>query len=428
MRSVLRNPRKGNDRDNYNSPVYGNRRIQTGVPRLDYILQGGFFEGGVYGVVGANGSGKTIFGNQVCFNHIAQTQGRCLYLTLLAESHARMVTHLRTLSFFKQSYIPEYLTYLSGYSILEKEGHPGLLSFINASVRQRRISLLVIDALENAMTYGTVQTFKRFIHDLQASMGLFRCTTLLLSAPRTADLQNNPESPLLEGVIGLTYNFLGPRAVRELTVYKFRGTDYFLGRHEVEITQDGISVHPRTEIQFSQPGPGLEKENRISMQFGIPKLDTMAHNGILSGSVTSLLGTAGTGKTMLGLAFLNEGARQGQKGTYFGFYEPPYRILRRAIGLDSSLNEYISRGLIEIVWQPPLEHFLDSLAERLLERISGAKTSKRRLFIDGIEGFQQATAYPERLPRFLAAFINQLRLLDVTTLISAELPLFQIGN
>ena len=45
--------------------------------------------------------------------------------------------------------------------------------------------------------------------------------------------------------------------------------------------------------------------------------------------------------------------------------------------------------------------------------------------VDGIEGFRAASVYPDRMPRFLSAFCNQLRTYDVTALISEELGLFQ---
>ena len=86
----------------------------------------------------------------------------------------------------------------------------------------------------------------------------------------------------------------------------------------------------------------------------------------------------------------------------------------------------MDRGDIEIIWQPPLEHYLDSLAEQLLEKIKADKNSeRRRLFIDGIEGFRAANPYPERMGRFLSAFLNQLRTYDVTAIITEELGIFQ---
>ncbi len=63
-------------------------RITTGVPGLDFVTAGGFFETGVYIVQGAAGSGKTILANQICF-HQAQLQRRAIYYTL--DPSSRMI-------------------------------------------------------------------------------------------------------------------------------------------------------------------------------------------------------------------------------------------------------------------------------------------------------------------------------------------------
>ena len=82
-------------------PPGGLERIESGIPRLDYILKGGFLKGGTYSVIGPPGSGKTILGNQFCFNHVATSDGRCVYMSLLVESYAKMLRHMASLEFFR---------------------------------------------------------------------------------------------------------------------------------------------------------------------------------------------------------------------------------------------------------------------------------------------------------------------------------------
>src|SRR3954451_18142017 len=88
----------------------GPGRVESGIPRLAYILKGGLLQGGTYTVVGPPGSGKTILGNQFCFHHV-ERGGRCVYMPLLVESHAKMLRHLGSLRFFKPEHIPERIYY-----------------------------------------------------------------------------------------------------------------------------------------------------------------------------------------------------------------------------------------------------------------------------------------------------------------------------
>jgi circadian clock protein KaiC len=398
-------------------------RVQSGIPRLDYILKGGFKSGGIYALMGPPGSGKTILANQLCFNHVARADGQCVYMTLLIESHAKMLRHLEALSFFRLEAIPDKLYYISGYKVVRDDGFGGLLELIRGTLRERRATVFVIDGMESAEQFApNPQTYGEFVHSLQALASLLGCTTLLISNVRE---RTHAENALVDGVVELSDHLVGPRAVRELTVHKFRGSDYLRGRHEVEITSDGLAIHPRTEIQFSHPAPSA-REPRLRMAFGMPRFDEMLGGGLLSGSTMALVGSPGTGKTLLGLSFLVEGARQGQRGTYFGFYEPPPRLMEKAEEVGIPLRRYVEEGLIQLEWQPPLEHLMDALAEQLLERARAEqKRERRRLFIDGAEGFRAAAVYADRIPRFLSALTNQLRSLDITTVITDELELFQ---
>jgi circadian clock protein KaiC len=398
-------------------------RVQSGIPRLDYILRGGFFPGGTYTVMGPPGSGKTILGNQFCYNHAARSGGKCVYLTLLVESYDKMLRHMESLDFYKPEYVGERIVYVSGYPALRKDGADGLLALIRGLLTEHKPALLVIDGMESMREFaGGEQRVKEFVHELQASTALVNCTTLLMTFKDPSYAYT--ENAVVDGIVELSDTLVGPRAVRELTVHKFRGSDYLRGRHEVEITSHGIVIHPRTEIQFDKP-PEQATEKRVRMAFGVKEFDAMLAGGLPSGSATALLGAPGAGKTMLGLSFLVEGARQGQKGIYFGFYEPPPRLIEKAAQINIPLEKYVKSGQIELMWQPPLEHMLDSLAEQLLEKIREKEEPRRRLFLDGIEGFRAATVYPDRMPRFLSAFCNQLRMSDVTGLITEELPLFR---
>src|SRR5215204_531668 len=111
-------------------------RQTTGIAGLDRILDGGFFQGGLYIIAGPPGAGKTILGNQLCFHHVA-SGGRAVFVTVLTESHSRMLAHLSSLSFFDPTSLGDRLLYLSGYSVLLSEGLTGLLKLLRRVVRDQ---------------------------------------------------------------------------------------------------------------------------------------------------------------------------------------------------------------------------------------------------------------------------------------------------
>lgn len=400
------------------------KRLASGVPRLDYILKGGFLKGSIYSVIGPPGSGKTVYANQLCFNH-AQAHGRSVYISILVESITKMLGHIEDFSFYRPELVNTQIFYFSGYAVLKSEGLRGLLTMIRNAIKEHDADLLIIDGLECSATGAeALQEYKEFIHELQGVTALLNCTTFMLAPAGNEKLA--PQNNLVDGIMEFTRELLGPRSVHEVAIHKFRGSDFLQGKHEVEITDDGVQIHPRTEVQFADP-PEHATEERVRMGFGIPEFDVMLGGGLMSGTCTVLLGAPGTGKTILGLHFLVEGAEQGQTGIYFGFYEPPPRLIEKAGRLGLNLKKWVDKGVIQLIWQPPLEHYIDSLAEQLLEKLrreSDGKT-RRRLFVDGVEGFRNANVYPDRAPRFMSAFTNQLRTQDVTSIMAEELPLFK---
>ena len=229
-------------------------RVTSGVPGLDTILRGGFMRGGIYIVQGAPGAGKTILTNQMCFHHI-RGEGRCaLYVTLLAENHARMMQHLRGVAFFDQALVPDKLTYLSAFRDILEGGLKALTNLARREIQRRRCSMLVIDGLVSARaTADTELAFKEFIHDLQEIALATDCTMFLTTNMPQREYDSTPEQTMVDGLIELNDRIYGWRAESDLQVRKFRGSGFLRGRHAYKITDSGFIVHPRIEALLAHP-------------------------------------------------------------------------------------------------------------------------------------------------------------------------------
>ncbi len=392
--------------------------VETGVPGLDAILGGGLVSGALYLIEGMAGAGKTILSSQIGFHRVRQGE-KVLYMTLIAESHDKLLGHLSAMSFFDETAVAEQMLFVSGYHELMQSGLDGFLKLIAASLHRQRPSLMIIDGFRSAREFSeTDLSLSKFIHELNALVAAMNCTTLLL-APLSGN-EPHPEHTLVDGLIELNRYSDGMRRAREVEVHKMRARDHLLGKHFFRITENGHVMFPRLEaLSAAAPGPA---ELHTRLGFSVPRLDELTGGGFSKGSTTTLMGPSGVGKTLLGLQFLSAGVERGEKCVYLGFYESPQRLLGKAASVSIPLQAAVDDGRLTIQWQPAVELANDELAATTLDIIR--RTRATRLVIDGIEGFRESAMRTGRFGLFLNAFTHQLREAGVTTLLTEEVPLY----
>jgi circadian clock protein KaiC len=382
---------------------------------LDEVLGGGFIAGGTYLLVGGPGTGKTVIANQICFERVRQGES-CIYVTLLAESHSRMIANLQSFSFFEASVTENDIAYFSGARALRQGGLDGLVQLVQDEVHRRGASLLVVDGLRlGERAAGGDADHTSFLNRLGALLEFGNCTALLcsLASPDAVPA----EYALADGLLELSHGRVGRRSVRELFVAKLRGSLGLDGSHVMEIDRRGAVVYPRMESRRAHDlawPAGMGERCR----FGVSGVDAMLHGGIPAASTTALAGAPGVGKTLLGLHFLAEGAKQGQRGLYFGFNESPARVIAQGEGIGLTLRRLCQDQTLDVAWRPSFEGLIDRIAHELIEHVRRREIT--RLFIDGVEGFARNSPFSERTHSVFTALSNELRTLGVTTLFSLE--------
>jgi circadian clock protein KaiC len=395
-------------------------RVATGIPGLDLLLEGGFLAGGVYLLVGPPGAGKTIFANELCFRHAAKGEGS-VFVTLLAESHTRMVGHMRRMHFFDPKAVPDRVYYVSAYKILEDEALPGLLTSVRKLLELRRPKIFVLDGLASLEEFArSGNDYKKFIHELQTITAMMGSTAILLRSSVQGG-PFRPEDTLVDGIVELSAELEKLQALRHIRIRKMRGTKEIGGRHTLQISDAGITIWPRIEAQLESsvsvdaPPPGPER-----CGFGVRGLDELLMGGVPRESTTMLLGPSGSGKTILGLEFLVEGARNGEPGLHFGFYERPQTLIAKSKRIRLGLEEKADDGQVELLWHRPVEGIIDMLGAKLLEAVR--RRNVRRLFLDGMHGFQSTSDAADRIRDIFAALAAALQAQGVTTVYTMETP------
>ncbi|MDP2872030.1 MAG: ATPase domain-containing protein [Bacillota bacterium] len=138
---------------------------------------------------------------------------------------------------------------------------------------------------------------------------------------------------------------------------------------------------------------------RYRQPTGIPGLDEMMGGGIPEGSTTMVVGPTGSGKRLITLHWLIQGARAGQPGVLLSYDSPPQSILRHTSQFGWDLAGLIEQGLLRIAHISPIEVGL----EGDLERLSGlvVQHQVRRTVVDSISsleiGMRDRTAYTDYL-------------------------------
>jgi KaiC/GvpD/RAD55 family RecA-like ATPase len=158
---------------------------------------------------------------------------------------------------------------------------------------------------------------------------------------------------------------------------------------------------------------------------GVARLDEILGGGIPEGHIVLVSGAAGTGKTILGLQYLCEGAHKGEKGVYIGHTEERESILNNMGGFEFFQKEFVDDGLIKIVDSntfPDLDCLGEATSEGvsgILEEILGDKPS--RVVIDSITSVCDALEQNKMSPRkFTYNLRGMLRGMGATTLLLSE--------
>lgn len=389
-------------------------QLPSGIPGLDTVLRGGFLRAGITIIQGVPGAGKTILGNQLCYNHVANG-GKAIYVTLLAESHARMMLHMSQLAFFNADVVPEQLYLISAFRVLEESGLKGLQDLLRREIQKHGATVLVLDGLVAAEESATsAREFKKFIHELQTQASLTECTVFLLTGAASRPVA--PEHTMVDGILELKTENIGRRTERVLVAHKMRGVDVLRGHHAMRITSAGMEIFPRIESVVGDPETPPANPAR-TLTTGLPVLDRITGGGFPQGSTTLLVGAVGVGKTTMGLQFLSE-CTDKEPGVMLSFYDGPEPLLLKARKLGLKFAKAATNRVVEVIWQPITEGQLDEICDRFLKRVRARKAS--RVFIDGIGGLSRIAGDPDRLARVLAALNIEFQIRGVTAVYTAE--------
>ncbi|MBV8716277.1 MAG: AAA family ATPase [Chloroflexi bacterium] len=391
-------------------------RFDTGVPNLDRVLGGGLLRGTIVMVIGPPGSGKTILAQQIAFR--AAVRGEvALYFTGYSETHDKLLAHNRSLEFFAPETIGTDIQMASLPDLLEQGAQQATQAIVTTAQKQNA-SLVVLDGFRSIRGFlADDQAAAAFLYSLGATLALLRTTLLVLVEGDATDRIRDPEQSVCDVILALHRVIRGGGHRREIEVLKVRGAAPLAGLHPFTIDARGITIYPRLESVVPTDTPAWTSARA---GFGIPKVDALIHGGLNVGTATLAAGTPGLGKTLLGLHFLAEGARQGERGLFVGFTEnsSQLRAKARTFGIDLEAAE--AAATIALLTIPPHDLDADLVAWLIRERVEQGDV--QRLVIDSATELEGGLTSPQRAAMFMASLAAYLRSRSVTTYMTVDVP------
>ena len=231
------------------SPV----RVETGIPNLDPLIQGGVLRNSVNLVAGGAGTGKTIFAMQFLIHGIKKFNEAGIYITF-EEKKKKVYQDMLEFGWDLEKYEKEgkfiFLEYTPEQvkNILTEGG--GIVENIIESTNAKR---LVIDSITSfALLYEDELTKK------EASLALFElidkwnCTGMLTSQDASKDGHSISAAMEFEvdGIILLYHVKKAATRERALEILKMRGTKIPEKTFALEITPQGIKIDPNKLVVF----------------------------------------------------------------------------------------------------------------------------------------------------------------------------------
>ncbi len=397
-------------------------RLTTGSAAFDRILGGGLPIRSVNVIAGEPGAGKTLFSLQMLFA-LARQGKKALYFTTLSEPSLKLLQYMQQFSFFDASLLERQIVFADLGAVLRKGGE-ATLNEISSRVEREEPAIVVIDSFKAVRDLlSNAASVRTFVYDLAVHTSGWGATSLLVGEYTEAEAANHAEFAIADGIIRFTNSRQELTAVREVEVLKLRGADYVTGAHFYEIGVGGLAFFPRVRGPDSSATESTVAATRpISIparaSTGVAGLDAMLGGGLPRASTTIVQGGTGTGKTLLGLQFLLEGAQKGEAGIQFMLEETPEQLRGYAQSLGWDLPEFEERGLLTLSYVSPVELSTDRFLDRARREVE--KVGARRAVLDSLTSLALSVASDRRFKELVYAISKHFQAQGVTLNMNME--------
>jgi circadian clock protein KaiC len=227
-------------------------RIESGIPGLDRLLDGGIPRGNVIVVAGRAGTGKSVFGAQFLFYGSFVKGEKSLYITF-TEDKAKFLRYMRGFGLDLEEMESRGLMKVLNLPIPQVGQQNKALEEISKTFDEFKPDRAVLDPLSALMIpiTGSKGELQSYVNSLISKIASnVDCTTLLISevAASADQIGSGVEEYVADGIIVLYYLMRGKAKIKAVEVRKMRGTKHSNQATLLEITDNGIVIDPDIEL------------------------------------------------------------------------------------------------------------------------------------------------------------------------------------
>lgn len=391
-------------------------RITTGDANLDMVLGGGLVRGSATLITGPPGAGKSILSQQIGFAN-ATPDGTVLHISTFTEPQAKILRNLSGFDFFDaERFGSEILPIGLSDMLMEGDRLRSFTEEVTNEVLRLEPAITIIDSVRAASQLGVVEGVREALYRLVAQLA-HTGTTLLLVGEYPESISDRPEYAVSDTILWLESGPQGSGDKRAVRVVKHRGSGHLDGKHALEISDRGITVHPRVESITDVARVG-DVGGRVSI--GVDGLDDHLGGGLPRGDATLLMGSSGTGKTVMATHFVAAGIAAGETALYVTLEEAADALRAKWDAFDLPLAAAANEGRLEVLQAPITELDIDWFAQTVREAMDRLEPS--RIVFDSLSELRTGAVREGRHPGYLWALANMARRDGASVVFTQEVP------
>lgn len=215
-------------------------KVETGIPGLDKILQGGIVKGNTVLISGMAGAGKTIFCSQFLWQGLQKGEN-CLFLTF-EELPKDIKEEAKLFGWDFEKYEDKRNLFVKYSDPFKDKGEE--FYWLRDEIERNNITRVALDSTSVlSLYYDDAYEIRRSLFKLVKTLKQTGATAILTTeAPNQGVSRYNVEEYVVDGVIALYLTGLGEKGYRSIQVRKMRKTDHSMKTHQFDITDKGLKI------------------------------------------------------------------------------------------------------------------------------------------------------------------------------------------